>query len=106
MLPSDVDKWATLVQGEIIAPGEPTCGARDLDFFICSRVLAPFVESVYLVSEAPAKSHAPVALKLSGIGVQVKVPRMLAPKKFPIEKPPPVRCAPLEAREDQWPWQI
>ncbi|CAK0805995.1 unnamed protein product, partial [Prorocentrum cordatum] len=74
MLPSDVDKWAKLVHGEIIASGGPTCGARELDFFICSRVLAPFAESVYLVSEAPAKSHAPVALKLSGIGVQVKVP--------------------------------
>eukprot|EP00959_Pyramimonas_sp_CCMP1952_P218918 4577589-Pyramimonas_sp.AAC.1 len=26
--------------------------------------------------------------------------------KFPIEKPPPVRRAPPEAREDQWPWRI
>eukprot|EP00959_Pyramimonas_sp_CCMP1952_P445605 9329568-Pyramimonas_sp.AAC.1 len=66
----------------------------------------PFVDSVYLVPEAPAKSHAPVALKLSGTGAQAKVPRLLAPRKFPIEKPPPVRRAPPEAREDQWPWRI
>eukprot|EP00959_Pyramimonas_sp_CCMP1952_P079802 1668520-Pyramimonas_sp.AAC.1 len=74
--------------------------------FICSRVLAPFVESVYLVPEAPARSHSPVALKLSGLGVQATAPRLLVPKKFPIKKPPPVRRAPPEAREDQWPWQI
>ncbi|CAK0911787.1 unnamed protein product [Prorocentrum cordatum] len=106
MLPTDLEAWAKHAKGRLLSAQVPTCAGREIDFGIVSNALAPFVSKVEAVMGSTAKTHVPLAITFGGLHRGATVTRAVYPKRFPIEKPLPVRPAPVEAHLDEWTWQV
>ncbi|CAK0807367.1 unnamed protein product [Prorocentrum cordatum] len=106
MLGSDVLVWSRKARGVLLQSHAPTCGSREIDFGVCSELLAPFVAEVSQFEAAPVQTHSVLRVRLQGLGRAARICRPQLPLKFPIEKPPPVRPAPPEAPASEWPWTM
>eukprot|EP00959_Pyramimonas_sp_CCMP1952_P140861 2948019-Pyramimonas_sp.AAC.1 len=52
------------------------------------------------------KTHVPLAITFGELHRGATVARAVYPKRSPIEKPLPVRPAPVEVHLDEWTWQF
>eukprot|EP00959_Pyramimonas_sp_CCMP1952_P284665 5950862-Pyramimonas_sp.AAC.1 len=75
MLPADVAGWASRAQGKVLNAGVPTCGGREIDFAICSKVVSGFVQSVVPIEGPTVQTHIPAHVRLRGLGRQATVMR-------------------------------
>ncbi|CAK0885094.1 unnamed protein product, partial [Prorocentrum cordatum] len=102
MEPEDVREWARSAGAALVAPGEPTCGSKVLDFAVVSMVLTGFVETVEVLLQAPTKDRVPLKVMLRGVGPAARVQRPLFPAASPLPLPPPARPAPRERGLSAW----
>ncbi len=93
-LPEDIAKsgWLAMIDGVTIAPDEPTCGDRKINFFIVSRGLEHAVEAVYKVNDGGVGPHALVRLLLRSSPRAVRLRRLAVPPSVPAALPP--ACCP------------
>eukprot|EP00959_Pyramimonas_sp_CCMP1952_P039083 818300-Pyramimonas_sp.AAC.1 len=70
MLPEGVQGWALRAQAILLTTGAPTCGGREIDFGVCSRVLSGFIHAVVPMEGSTLQTHIPVHVRLRGLGRQ------------------------------------
>ncbi len=90
--------WLDYVNGVIVAPTEPTCGDRVIDYFVVSRGLEHSVAAVYKLHDAGFDPHAPIRLLLRASPRSIKLRRMAMPRMIPAMLP--TACPPEPIIDD------
>ena len=74
--------WLKLIGGKIVASGKPTCGDRELDFFVVSETLEHAAEVACAINDASFKPHSPVRLYIEANARHAVVRELKVPKGF------------------------